>query len=137
MNFKDQLFHSSPLFFENNILKFINKITSVSKLTDKCLPYFMSGLHFQEISTDAKLAGLWTDHLKIPIFQTQKYGRFSIRASTIYLQNYFFFNCYLAVPWPTLGHSHGDSLTNSMLITVLLYIFNPKVTGSLITRLGP
>ena len=27
MNFKGQLFHSSPLFFENNILKFIDKIT--------------------------------------------------------------------------------------------------------------
>ena len=29
----------------------------------------------------------------------------------------FFFNCYLAVPRPTLGHSRGDSLTNPMLIT--------------------
>ena len=27
MNFKDQLFNSSPFFSENNILKFINKIT--------------------------------------------------------------------------------------------------------------
>ena len=27
MNFKDQLFHSSPLFSENNILKFSEKIT--------------------------------------------------------------------------------------------------------------
>ena len=27
MNFKDQLFHSSPLFSENNILKFIDKTT--------------------------------------------------------------------------------------------------------------
>ena len=27
MNFKGQLFHSSPLFSENNILKFIDKIT--------------------------------------------------------------------------------------------------------------
>ena len=29
----------------------------------------------------------------------------------------FFFNCYLAVPLPTLGHSRGDSLTKPMLIT--------------------
>ena len=29
----------------------------------------------------------------------------------------FFFNCYLAVPWPTLGHSQGDNPTNPMLIT--------------------
>ena len=27
MNFKEQLFHSSPLFSENNILKFGDKIT--------------------------------------------------------------------------------------------------------------
>ena len=29
----------------------------------------------------------------------------------------YFFNCYLAVPQPTLGHSCGNSLTNWMLIT--------------------
>ena len=49
---------------------------------------------------------------------------------------FFFFNCYLAAPWPTLGHYRGDSLTHPMLITAF-YIFNPKVTGSLVTRLGP
>ena len=47
-----------------------------------------------------------------------------------------FFNCYLAAPWPTLGHYRGDSLTHPMLITAF-YIFDLKVTGSLITRLGP
>ena len=30
---------------------------------------------------------------------------------------FFFFNCYLADPRPTLSHSQGDSLTNTMLIT--------------------
>ena len=30
---------------------------------------------------------------------------------------FLFFNCYLAVPRPPLGHSWGDSLTNPMLIT--------------------
>ena len=29
----------------------------------------------------------------------------------------FFFNCYLAATWPTLGYSQRDSLTNLMLIT--------------------
>ena len=29
-----------------------------------------------------------------------------------------FSNCYLAVPWPTLGHCRGGSLTNLMLISV-------------------
>ena len=35
---------------------------------------------------------------------------------------FFFFNCYLAVPRPTLGHSQGDSLTNLMLITAFVHI---------------
>ena len=33
-----------------------------------------------------------------------------------------FFNCYLAAPQPTLGHSQGDSLTNPMLITAFVHI---------------
>ena len=49
---------------------------------------------------------------------------------------FFFFNCYLAVPRPTLGHYRGDSLTHPMLITAF-YMFDPKVTESLVTRLGP
>ena len=35
---------------------------------------------------------------------------------------FFFFNCYLAVPRPTLGHSQGDSLTNLMLITTFVQV---------------
>ena len=35
---------------------------------------------------------------------------------------FFFLNCYLAVPRPTLGHSQGDSLTNPMLITAFVHI---------------
>ena len=31
------------------------------------------------------------------------------------------FNCYLTVPQPTLGHSKGDSPTNSMLITAFAH----------------
>ena len=30
---------------------------------------------------------------------------------------FFWFNCYLAAPQPTLGHCQRDSLTNPMLIT--------------------
>ena len=47
-----------------------------------------------------------------------------------------FFNYYLAAPRPTLGHYRGDSFTHPMLITAF-YIFGPKVTGSLVARLGP
>ena len=35
------------------------------------------------------------------------------------------FNCYLATPWPTLGHYRGGSLTHLMLITCVLHIW-PK-----------
>ena len=35
------------------------------------------------------------------------------------------FDCYLATPWPTLGHYRGGSLTHLMLITCVLHIW-PK-----------
>ena len=35
---------------------------------------------------------------------------------------FYFFNCYLAVPRPTLDHSQGDSLTNPMLITAFVQV---------------
>ena len=93
MNFKDQLFHSSPLFSENNILKFTDKITLenilfVNKSINRQVPpifydwfTFSGDLHRYETCWSV------TDHLNIPTFRTQKYGRFSIRASTIYLWN--------------------------------------------------
>ena len=37
----------------------------------------------------------------------------------------FFLNCYLAAQRPTLSHSQGDSLTNSMLIAAF-YLFRPE-----------
>ena len=89
MNFKDQLFHSSPLFSENNILKFTDKITLenilfVNKSINRQVPpifydwfTFSGDLHRYETCWSV------TDHLNIPIFWTQKYGHFSIRASTI------------------------------------------------------
>ena len=52
-------------------------------------------------------------------------------------QLFFFFNCYLAAPRPTSGHYRGDSLTHPMLITAFFCIFDLKVTGSLVVRLGP
>ena len=37
----------------------------------------------------------------------------------------YFFNCYLAAPWPTLGIiKQGDSLTHPMLITCVLHIWH-------------
>ena len=94
MNFKDQLFHSSPLFSSNNILKFGNKIALenilfISKSINRQVPSifndwftFSGNLHRYETCWSA------TNHLNIPTFQTQKYGNFSIRASAIHSWNY-------------------------------------------------
>ena len=53
------------------------------------------------------------EHLNIDNLETTK---------VFFFLFFFFFNCYLAVPRPTLGHSQGDSLTNPMLITVFVHI---------------
>ena len=45
------------------------------------------------------------------------------------------FNCYLAVPRPTLGHSQGDSLANPVLITVYVRI-QPKGHWELRNKVG-
>ena len=72
MNFKDQLFHSSPLFSSNIILKFGDKITlenifsSVNLSAEKSLLYLMIDLLSQETYIGMKLAG-W--QLTILIFQ--------------------------------------------------------------------
>ena len=34
-----------------------------------------------------------------------------------------FFNCYFAVPWPTLGHSWGDNLNNDVNQPMLITAF--------------
>ena len=90
MNFKDQFFHSSPLFFQNNILKFGDKITLenilfVNKSINRQVPpifydWLILSLNLHRYET------CWSvnDHLNVPTFQTQKYCRFSITASSIY-----------------------------------------------------
>ena len=87
MNFRDQLFHSSPFFSSNNILKFGDKITLeniifISKSMNGHVPSiyndcftFSGNLHRYET------CWLATNHLNVPTFRTQKYGHFSIRAS--------------------------------------------------------
>ena len=93
MNFKDQLFHSSPLFSENNILKFIDKITSENILfANKSINRQVPPIFYDWFTFSGDLHGYetcWsvTDHLSIAAFRTQKYGSFSIRASIIYSWN--------------------------------------------------
>ena len=94
VNSKDQLFHSSPLFSSNNILKFGGKITLenilfVSKSISRQAPSifhewltFSGNLHRYETCWSA------TNHLNIPTFRTQKYDHFSIRASAVRSWNY-------------------------------------------------
>ena len=94
MNFKDQLFHSSPLFSSNNILKFGDKITlenilfvsksintQVSSIFNDWFT-FSGNLHRYETCWSA------TNHLNIWTFRTQKFGHFSIRAGAIRSWNY-------------------------------------------------
>ena len=40
--------------------------------------------------------------------------------------SFFFINCYLAVPRPTLAHTRGDSLTNPMLITAFFCTYSTR-----------
>ena len=47
-----------------------------------------------------------------------------------------FFNCYLAAPLPTLGHSQGDSITNPMLITAF-YLCRPEGHREPRNEVGP
>ena len=53
------------------------------------------------------------------IFDKKSFKMFSNNSQTdvYYSIKQHFFNCYLAVRMPTLGHSQGGSLTNLMLIT--------------------
>ena len=93
MNFKDQLFHSSPVFSSNNICKICDRIKSgnilfVSKSSCKCPQYFMIGLHFQETYIGMKFACLYLTILIFQFFRPKKYGCFSLRASTIHSWNY-------------------------------------------------
>ena len=93
MNWNDQLFHSSPLFSENSILKFSDK-TAIKKIlfVNKSINRQVSPIFYDLFTLSGDLhryETCWSvnDHLTIPNFWTQKYGRFSIRASTIYLWN--------------------------------------------------
>ena len=89
INLKDQLFHSSPLFSSNNILKFGDKITIenilfASKSINRQVPStFYDWFTFSGYLHRYETCWFVTNHLNIPTFRTQKCGRFSIRASAI------------------------------------------------------
>ena len=94
MNFKDQLFHLSPLFSSNNILKLGEKITLenilfVSKCINRQVPsIFYDWFTFSGNSHRYETCWSVTNHLNIPTFRTQKYGHFSIRTGVIRSRNY-------------------------------------------------
>ena len=91
MNFRDQLFHSSPFSSSNNILKFGDKITLENILfISKFINRQVSSIFYDWLtfSGNLKKYETWcfvTNHLNIPTFRTHKYGSFSIRASAISL----------------------------------------------------
>ena len=94
MNFKDQLFHSSPLFPSNNILKFGDKITLenilfFSKYINRQVPsIFYDWFAFSGNLQRHEICWSVTNHLNILTFPTPVYGHFSIRASAIRSWNY-------------------------------------------------
>ena len=94
MNFKNQLFHSSPLFSPNNIMKFGGKITLVNILfVSKSISRQVPSIFYDWFTFSGNLhryETCWSviNHLNIPTFRTQKYGHFSIRASAIRSWNY-------------------------------------------------
>ena len=74
MNFKDQLFYSSPLFSANNILKCGENSKSInSKSINRQNPSIFND---------------WFTLVYIQTFRTQKFGHFSITASAIRSCNY-------------------------------------------------
>ena len=87
-NFKDQLFHSNPLFSENNILKFIDKITLENipfvnrSINRQVPPIFYDWFTFSANQYRHETCWSVADHLNIPTFWTQRYGHFSIGGST-------------------------------------------------------
>ena len=93
MNFKDHLFHSSPLFSSNNVLKFGDKVTLENILfISKSINRQVCSIFFDWFTFSGNLhryETCWsvTNHLNIPTFQTQKHGRFSIGASAIRSQS--------------------------------------------------
>ena len=77
-----------------------------------------------------------TNALKLKILQNILQNSL-IKILAYHCSNLIFLNCYLAAPRPTLGHCRGGRLTNPKLITAFFIYFDPKVTGSLVTRLVP
>ena len=94
MNFKDQLFHLSLLFSSDNILKFGVKITLENILfASKSINRQVSSIFYDWFVFSGNLhryETCWpvTNHFNIPTFRTQRYGRFSIRASAVPSWNY-------------------------------------------------
>ena len=93
MNFRDQLFNSSPRFSENNILKLGDKITLknilfVNNSINRHVPsIFYDWFTFSGNLQRYKTCWSVNNHLNKPTFQAEKYGRFSIWASSIYSWN--------------------------------------------------
>ena len=93
-NFKDHLFHSSPLFSSNNILKFGDKIALENIFfVSKYINSQVSSIYYDWFPFSRNLHRFKTcwsvmNDLNIPTFLTQKYGLFSIRATAILSWNY-------------------------------------------------
>ena len=92
--FQKRLFHSSPLFSANNILKYGDKITLenilfVSKFINRqVFSIFNDSFTFSGNLHKYDCCWSVTNYLTITTFQIQNYNHFSIRASAIRSWNY-------------------------------------------------
>ena len=105
-------YHFMVIIYFNWHFFMASKVYIIAIKWHNCIKWHIQGNNFYILNTD--VTQIFTDHILF----------------------FFFFNCYLAAPWPTLCHYRGDNLTHPMLITAF-YIFDPRVTGSLVTMLGP
>ena len=107
-----------------NYLKATEPLRGVSVLFTTKFPEILGTDLIEDESTESTLEpptgfeqetpGLEIQRLLVSLLWTLNYFTLCF---TVSFFCFFFWNCYLAVPRPTLGHSRGDSLINPMLIT--------------------
>ena len=103
--------------YENFATCIIKSFFSVSKALLTLDSWF---LHIHVVCKKAKCYTTTTLVTYITLTHVTQY------ISYIYI---YIFNCYLAAPRPTLGHSRGDSLTNPMLITAFFVHCNITIVA--------
>ena len=108
---------------------------NVWKTSNELLPKYVKDFKGKDILLT--LVGKGCKMVASFFFLSKNNFKFGVEHEVVYyFPSVYFFNQFFGCPWPTLGHYGEDNLTHLMLITAL-FNFDPRVTGSLVTRLGP